>query len=460
MSTKRSAKRDAGALPIRNLDLSFLRDDVWAVEIFVGLEVPPIANLRLALRSLAEAQPSHRLLCHFDALAELWRPAVAPDWDRYIEEIVVDLGELESRPTSMIAEELLSHHSNSLAFQLLVGQRTICVSATHAVGDAHYLTTVVESLLRSAWMRDAPTDLLMPPLRYAGVVAAGRYVISQPSATAKRASTAVGRLPSRLRNAGRRRSSDVAVPQDVIVLASRSDWRFGVSSADVSADVLALVQRWRAEQTADSSLASLWFSATVGALEAAGFRSSRSGPIVIVDCRRYAGHRRHIVGNFVASVEIPRIEASTPESLHIYLQRALHEGQPLAELAVSYLRVRPFASRLVRQSAGVQTRHSEIGRHLSMNDPRAVAVSLSWIGSIERSWSIPWTGQDSHLMPAATTASPAELTVFYTEVRGALNVTVVFETSIVDRVRVTEALRLLATDPLGFFPGPPALAPG
>jgi hypothetical protein len=52
------------------------------------------------------------------------------------------------------------------------------------------------------------------------------------------------------------------------------------------------------------------------------------------------------------------------------------------------------------------------------------------------------------------------LTVFYTEVRGALNVTVVFETSIVDRVRVTEALRLLATDPLGFFPGPPALAPG
>jgi hypothetical protein len=95
-----------------------------------------------------------------------------------------------------------------------------------------------------------------------------------------------------------------------------------------------------------------------------------------------------------------------------------------------------------------------------MNDPRAVAVSLSWIGSIERSWSIPWTGQDSHLMPAATTASPAELTVFYTEVRGALNVTVVFETSIVDRVRVTEALRLLATDPLGFFPGPPALAPG
>ena len=143
---------------------------------------------------------------------------MAPDWDRYIEEIVVDLGELESRPTSMIAEELLSHHSNSLAFQLLVGQRTICVSATHAVGDGHYLTTVVESLLRSAWMRDAPTDLLMPPLRYAGVVAAGRYVISQPSATAKRASTAVGRLPSRLRNAGRRRSSDVAVPQDVIVL--------------------------------------------------------------------------------------------------------------------------------------------------------------------------------------------------------------------------------------------------
>lgn len=152
---------------------------------------------------------------------------------------------------------------------------------------------------------------------------------------------------------------------------------------------------------------------------------------ILVDLRRYLPSGRSTLANFV--VGHPVSVRDGIDAAGARFQRDLHVGRPLAAL-----------------TSGLTTRAWR--RPAPTSVPAAASPILSDMGFLRALEPLPWASDDAVVRVSVDPAGRNGITALTAVLRGRLNISVSFDSSLWDRDAVTAACALLRHDPKGLLP--------
>jgi hypothetical protein len=295
------------------------RDRVWdgmtVARHISGTSVPSADGLREALNWLGERRPDHRLFCRLDRRRGRWVPV--PDAERaaWIEQVVTVWPE-HIDPTAPLPESWEQLAPDGPQMRIVVLPRSYAVVFNHGFGDYTYTYSLERQLIAAAASGEPPTDLLGPGPDHAVARAVWHTArrVGRPFASVVRARL----LPSR--GAG---SEPAQQPADAA--ASPLVHRMTVVAPDARARLKEL------REAHSSSEAATLFALAVAAV---GDADGPELPVfVLMDTRSALRAGAIPEGNFIAAVEVPRSEASSPAGFSRFTKQVYDSGRVVVDLA-------------------------------------------------------------------------------------------------------------------------------
>ncbi|PRY70411.1 hypothetical protein B0I08_101546 [Glaciihabitans tibetensis] len=404
-----------------------LRDRLMRGEAVVGivgpLKVPERAAVVRALHTLALCGPQTRIGLGFDLDGKSWRydPAVLAQW---CEDIVITLPAVTAESVVTVAnrQAWLLDAEHPLRFAL-AGDYVIQVN-DHALGDGVLFVDRLSSVIRMAggttelpsWATTIPGKF---PLRSAVV-----------STFVRRRGAVRALVADRRKQHGR---SDEAASRETLL------WRpdVAVLDATIPAAQMASIKKWSREIDPALSISSALIVLLRRSLQEAGVPLQHD-TTVIYNLRRYLPNTEWVVdGNFIAGLPVRVKSPDDVRSVGAGMLGQIESARPLAALVIGVVRAAIFGVPL--------TLWREVTAHPRME---LVFNNLGRASPLEiLPWSAPPGGRTCVIVTRP--GGPEEAVALVALIEGELHVTVTFHGNVFDADRVSNALRLLAADPLG-----------
>jgi hypothetical protein len=415
-----------------------LRDRGWlgheVLRVIGPLSGLSVARLREALVRLHRADPLRPALSRLDRVARHWVPLPSEEFAGWVRDLVLDcspaapatygLAGLAGSDTdgdlAGLRRYLLAHPMGDRPLLLGVRGDVLGMRLSHAAGDGRTASALLMELLLPGPVRRTTTG------RHAFLRAAGRHF---------------GRYPGRALGAlshGRPPYLGLSSGGPDHSWAPDQACRYAYSPAGLVAELT----RYRDRRLPGVSMAALLSAALPVALTRVGLHSARPGLTVLVDTRRFLPGSVPVEGNFTHAQYLRPADPTDPRAVDAVLRAELHSGRPLARLRDARALLPGGSPGRRAVPAPAVPRPELTVAHLNRFDPDGL---LSWLGD----------GRHRRFASAPDPASPAAVSVSFTELDGVLHASAGFHGSTFRPELVGAALDLLVTDPVGLLGGAP-----
>lgn len=425
------------------------RDRLWSgtrTSIVLGpLDLPPRADLVAGAALLARAFPAARLDSALDARRARW-VASGLEVEQLAERAVVvhDGPGPDEVGLTAFARALEDHRTDEVPVRWVVAGRHLALLVCHAAGDGGLMLGLPAALLESVRTGRAPAwtqqqAIAAPLLR----TLAHHYGRDPRRAVRTLAAVRASGVAARAASAPSAASS-TGEDDD----AGRALLR--PSTAAVHAVVgeaqVAELTAWRRAQGKGTSGVAVQTVLVGAALTAVGL-PPQGPPTVLVDARRYLPPGAVVHGNFVAGLQLAVGERWDAREVTAALRSAVDAARPLSAMALGTAR---------QLLPGPRSAAPE--RVPSRPRPVLAVTSMQHPALAELPWDAPARACTA---TSVSTPAPAEgVTASLTELRGHLNLSLSFHSSVFEPSLMAEAARLVASDPVAVLERSAALRPG
>lgn len=428
--------------------------DARTVNLIGGLDTPTVDAVRGALRRLAAVAPRHRLFRR-RVDGSRWEYVASPDLGEHCDRMVTAVDADGSDPDDVVAG--LHRSAPDVPLRFSVGREIFALNLEHWLYDGWTSRRVAAAVLRAAAVGGTPTELLIPRTRAPMARALARSWI-QDSGTLIRtfreprpappADPGWEPEPWAGPGPGNEDLSDGSVAERGAGEAIGTQpppgevpWSpaLRVVSARGPADLLPWLRAWRDANAPTASVANVLYAATGPALAAVGLPPATPGITTLVDNRRYLGSDAFVMGNFAVPVYLAPDDARDPEAIGRALKTSVSSALPLATMAFYAVHA---------------ARHGEDNPPTTRPArPRAYPI-LNHLGRLSVFDDLPWLdgGREARFHALATQGRPEDVTVYFSEVRGRLDINIGFHGNVFDPAAVRAVARMLCTDPLALLP--------
>ena len=211
--------------------------------------------------------------------------------------------------------------------------------------------------------------------------------------------------------------------------------------ARIPAAGLDALRAWRDEHLSGVSVVALIVLALRAAFEKSGIEPADRVSLPF-DARLYLPKNKHTLANFAAGLDFDYGPGVTPQSLQSAITEAFAIGRPVANLAVSSLKVR----------AGRRTSQSRPLVEAAVNSEHRMSLLYSSLNTVPRTATIPWDSTaPAHFLVASDPAGPQSITVTSAMADGDLTITATFYDTVFPQQSVATALTLAATDTIALL---------
>ncbi len=430
--------------------------DARTVNLIGGLDTPGVDAVRGALRRLAAVAPHHRLFRR-RVEGSRWEYVPGPELAGHCDRMVTAVDADGSDPDEVVAA--LHRSAPDVPLRFSVGREVFALNLEHWLYDGWTSRRVAAAVLRAAAVGGTPSELLVARTRAPMARALARSWIqdsgtlvrtfreSRPAPPADSGSgPASGPGSGRAADAGTDHPAHGGPPGVEPGEASGPDpddvaWSpaLRVVSARGPADLLPWLRAWRDAHAPTASVATVLYAVTGPALAAVGLPPAAPGLTTLVDNRRYLGSDAFVMGNFAVPVYLAPDDARDPEAIGRALKASVSSALPLATMAFYAVHA---------------ARHGEDNPPTTRPArPRAHPI-LNHLGRLSVFDDLPWLdgGRQARFHALATQGRPEDVTVYFSEVQGRLDVNIGFHGNVFDPAAIRAVAQMLCTDPLALLP--------
>jgi hypothetical protein len=407
-----------------------LRNRLWqgiqTVSVITGLDGGVDAEaLRATLRRLHAVDPAARVLCRLEGSPLRWTPVGADELEAWLHRLVTEEHGSAADDQEAIAAELLTQPPDDRPFTVTVGDGYLGWQVNHVLGDGNYgLRSVVGGLLRATATGEVPTALRSSTestTRHPLAKATWNSLAREPKLATWRAAVRRGLDPN-----GRHDQPTVS-----------DDDKTGLSLVARRGPVgtLATLRAWGAEHHPGVSVTLLLMSAARRSLEQHGAVHPTTDSVVMYDLRRYLPSSVDVVGNFSAALRLTDPSCRDPRQVADQVSADVELGLPLVSLmAASATEALSPVWAAVNRPGGQRA---------------GGPVVLSHLGSMAFLRRLPWdtSSGPGQVLTCAAPSIPGGITVCTSEWGKALNVTLTYDSTFVDRDKVVAAAEALVERP-------------
>jgi hypothetical protein len=389
------------------------RDRPW-LGAYVGALIGPFAmpsteQVRDAVAALVNRYPDSRLNWCLDATGRRWRRT------RTAESIVTEAGWCEDLSVGGVLDAIVRDASLDPPLSLIRFPNYLGLKMSHGIGDGRIFNTILTAVAHTAM-----TSEIRPwPAQRAG---------RSPLAAA--ACMTFGRHPSLIRAAVADR-----FPKESVQHAASHAW--SPSRRTIAIPIKHSEFDEMNSLSGKSENGPNRYAVQIGlllrALRAVGLKVSREVNVV-VDLRRYLGWR-FIDGNFLAGVPMQMGPEMTPAQVAKTMKASVHSGRPLATQMLSSLRSGRARTAAVN----------------SIDPDAAIRVTFSGLASPEYD-DLPFLSSSQVVVAGSVEPDgPGGLTFLMTQMSSVTWINASFHDNVIDAAKVEQALRLVASLPIGLL---------
>jgi hypothetical protein len=410
--------------------------DARSVNLLEAIDTPSVGALRAALRRLAAVAPRHRVFRRRVGDGTRWeyvgRRELADHCDRMVTAVDAD----GSDPDDVVTA--LHRSAPDLPLRFSAGREVFALNLEHWLYDGWTSRRVAAAVLRAAAVGATPTELLAPRTRAPMARALARSWI-QDSGALVRTFREPRPAPPPLDEAP---GPDCwAGDPSGMVDSGEVPWSpsLRVVSAQGDPDLLPWLRAWRRQNAPTASVATILYAAAGPAFGAVGLPPAAPGVTTLVDNRRYLGPDAYVVGNFAVPVYLAPDDPRDPEAIGRALKASVSSGLPLTTMALYAVHAARHGEDVAPSTRPVRPRVHPILNHM---------------GRLEMFDDLPWRdgGRGARFHALATQGRPEDVTVYFTELAGRLDVNIGFHADVFAPLTIRAVAQMLCTDPLALLP--------